>query len=271
MPDLIRIEHDNGVVTYQSPLLRAVGVPHGFTTRIGGVSSPPYASLNLVSLINDPEADANTRVAENFRRVRKALGCRQHIRVQVNQVHGREVWRPPSEPIRPVDAPRADAIATDRAGLLLMVRVADCVPVLLSDKNGRVVSAVHAGWRGVIAGVVASAVDALTSLSEMQPSGLVAAVGPCIQVERFEVGQEVVKAFQDAGLGHAVRQDDTWTKHHIDIQAAVIHQLDQAGVPCNQIDRTGLCTFAQADDFFSHRRDQGKTGRQAALIAIKPE
>ncbi len=270
MPELIRTEHSNGVVTYQSPMLTGPGVPHGFTTRLGGVSPGPYASLNLASLKHDPDADANTNVAENFRRVRKALGCRQHIRVQVNQVHGCEVWYPPAEPVRPVDAPRADALVTDRAGQLLMVRVADCVPVLLSDTDGRVVSAVHAGWRGLIAGVISSTVDALTRLGDVDASSLVAAIGPCIQVGHFEVGPEVVAAFEEVGLGHVVRQEAGWTKPHIDLPAVVLHQLEQAGVRADRVDVTDRCTFSQHDEFFSHRRDHGRTGRQAALIAVKP-
>ncbi len=270
MSELIRTEHDNGVVTYQSSLLCEVGVPHGFTTRIGGVSPEPYASLNLASLQKDPDADANTRVAENFRRVRKAMGCRQHIRVQVNQVHGCEVWQPPAQPVRPVDAPRADAIVTDRAGLLLMVRVADCVPVLLSDKQGRVVSAIHAGWRGVVAGVVNKAIESVSSLSGTDASRLFVAVGPCISVANFEVGPEVVEAFGEAGLGHTARRDDGWEKPHIDLPAAIAHQLAQAGVLSNHMDISEQCTFANPGDFFSHRRDLGRTGRQAAMIAVGP-
>lgn len=271
MSDLIRVEHENGVVTYESPLLRGAGVPHGFTTRIGGLSPAPYASLNLVSLVNDPEADANTNVAENFRRVRKAMDCQRHIRVQVNQVHGCEVWNPPAKPVRPVDAPRADAIATDRAGQLLMVRAADCVPVLLCSRDGRAVSAVHAGWRGVVAGVIQRAVDSVCSLRGDEASGLVAAVGPCISAAHFEVGPEVVEAFEAAGLGHAVRREAGWAKPHIDLPVAVSHQLERVGVAAEGIDVSTRCTFADAGDFFSHRRDHGRTGRQAALIAVKPE
>lgn len=270
MPDLIRTEHENKVVTYQSPLLNKAGVPHGFTTRIGGLSPAPYNSLNLVSLVNDPDADANTNVAENFRRVRKALGCRRHIRVQVNQVHGCNVWLPPAEPVRPVDAPRADAIATDKQGQLLMVRVADCVPVLLSSRDGRVVSAIHAGWRGIIAGVVAESVESVLQLSGRGAEHVLVAIGPCIGVEHFEVGPEVVDAFDSAGLGPAVAREG-YAKPHIDLAAAVAHQLQRAGIPTEQIDRTGLCTYAREDEFFSHRRDRGRTGRQAALIAVAPE
>lgn len=270
MSDLIRTEHENKVVTYQSPLLKGAGVPHAFTTRIGGLSPAPYNSLNLVSLVNDPDADANTNVAENFRRVRKALGCRQHIRVQVNQVHGCEVWHPPAEPVRPVDAPRADAIATDKHGQLLMVRVADCVPILLSSRDGRAVSAIHAGWRGVIAGVVKRSAESVIQLSGSDATHVLAAIGPCIGVEQFEVGPEVVEAFESAGLGLAVVRDG-YPKPHIDLVAAVAEQLRQAGIPSEQIDRTDRCTYTCADEFFSHRRDNGRTGRQAALIALRPD
>lgn len=269
MAKLIRTEHENAVVTYESPLLRDAGVPHAFTTRLGGLSPKPYDKLNLASLINDPEADANTNVAENFRRVRKALDCRRHIRVQVNQVHGREVWLPPADPVRPVDAPCADAIATDRSGLLLMVRVADCVPVLLASRDGRVVSAVHAGWRGIVAGVVSEAVGTLTGLGEIDSADVVAAVGPCIGVAHFEVGPEVVAEFNKAGLGSAV-ENNGYAKPHINLPAAIVLQLKNAGIPPEQIDLTDRCTFAHADEFFSYRRDHGRTGRQAALIATRP-
>lgn len=269
MPILERTEHDQGVVTYQSPQLRGLGVPHGFTTRLGGVSPGPYDTLNLASLMKDPDADANTNVAENFRRVRRALGCLRHIRVQVNQMHGHDVWHPPAEPVRPVDAPRADAIVTERPGLLLMVRVADCVPVLLSSRDGKQVSAIHAGWRGVVVGVARQTVASLARSFDVGPSHLVAAIGPCISTEHFEVGPQVVEAFEAAGLGHAVIHDG-WDKPHIDLASAVAYQLEQAGIPHDQIDRCDRCTHTHQAEFFSHRRDMGKTGRQAALIAVRP-
>jgi len=266
---LKRTEHDQGVVIYQSPLLRRAGVPHGFTTRLGGVSGEPYDTLNLASSAKAPNTDANTNIAENFRRVRRALGCLRHIRVQVNQVHGNEIWLPPAEPIRPADAPRADAIATERPGLLLMVRVADCVPVLLSDSSGRVVSAIHAGWRGGVAGVVQKAVETIGGSFGVEASDLVSAVGPCIGLAHFEVGPEVVSAFEQAGLGDAV-DTRTWDKPHIDLARAVTHQLKRAGITGDRIDRTDRCTYQNAEEFFSHRRGPGRTGRQAALIAAKP-
>ncbi len=268
MSDLIRVEHENGLVTYESLLLRTAGVPHAFTTRLGGVSPAPYDSLNLAAMVNDPDADNSKNVAANFRKIRQVIGCRRHIRAQVNQVHGCAVWHPPTEPVKPVDAPRADAIATDKPGLLLMVRVADCVPVLLASKDGRVASAVHAGWRGIIAGIVTEAVRELISLGKLRTQDIVAAIGPCISVNHFEVGGEVVDAFDNARLSDAINRDG-FAKPHIDLPKAVATQLKTAGLNEEQIDRTDRCTYTLADEFFSHRRDNGRTGRQAALIAVR--
>ena len=268
MSDLIRVEYEKGLVTYESPLLHAAGVPHAFTTRLGGISPAPYDSLNLAALVNDPQADASTNVAANFRKIRQAIGCRRHIRAQVNQVHGCAVWRPPAEPVKPVDAPRADALATDKPGLLVMVRVADCVPMLLASKDGRVVSAVHAGWRGIIAGVVTEAVRDVKDLGGgLDTSDIVAAIGPCISEKHFEVGPEVVEAFDGAGLSKVVNREG-YDKPHINLSEAVALQLKSVGLTGAQIDRTACCTFSHADEFFSHRRDNGRTGRQAALIAV---
>ena len=117
--------------------------------------------------------------------------------------------------------------------------------------------------------MIGSAVEALARLGGVDASCVVAAIGPCISAEHFGVGPEVAQAFEDAGLADAVNTHD-WDKPHVDLPAAVAHQLERAGVPLSRIDRTDRCTFDHAEDFFSHRRDHGRTGRQAALIAINP-
>ncbi|MEO0966351.1 MAG: laccase domain-containing protein, partial [Planctomycetota bacterium] len=152
------ITHDNGLKTLRSPLLAAAGVRHGFSTRVGGVSRGEYASLNLGSLRKNArpgEGDANTAVSENFRRLRAALRLERRPRFAARQCHGAGVWvvdrdKPPRE----ADVPAADALVTAVAGPMLAARSADCVPVLLAAGDGRAVGAVHAGWRGVVAGVV---------------------------------------------------------------------------------------------------------------------
>jgi len=256
---LERVEHDNGVVTYQSPLLREWRIVHAFTTRIGGVSREPYDTLNLGVLTKGPGSDANTSVAENFRRVRAALGVEKHFRVEAHQVHEASVWEAPDKPVKWADAPCADAIVTDRPGRLLCIRTADCVPILLATTDGQHVAAVHAGWRGLVAGVIEAAVGRL-------PRPAVAAIGPCISAEHFEVGEQVAQHFEAA---HVDRSRD---RPHVDLPGAAAARLRARGV--KHIDTTGRCTYRDADAFFSHRRDvthrgQADTGRMAALIAAR--
>ena len=258
---LDRMIHANGVVTLQSPRLAAVGVRHAFTTRQGGISPPPYDSLNLASLTKG-EGDANTRVAENFRRLRHALDTPRMMRVQVHQVHRNDVYKVPPGKVEAVP-PEADAMITTDPRHLLTIRTADCVPILLASSDGGEVAAVHAGWRGVVAGVVPATVRAMAC----PPEALVAAVGPCICVEHFEVSEDVAGRFDPTHVDRT-RGD----RPHVDLPAAVAAQLAAAGV--SAIDRTDACTYRDAHDFFSHRRDVTHrrlpdTGRMAAVIAAK--
>jgi YfiH family protein len=158
---------------------------------------------------------------------------------------------------------KADAMVGDDPAKILAVRVADCVPVLLSTDDGRRVAAVHAGWRGVIAGVVPRALGLLGDPG----AGAVAAIGPCIGFQHFEVGPEVLEHFERSFNGQAPlkRRDDG--KGHVDLRAAVRMQLLAAGLTDARIDTTDRCTYRDADEFFSHRREHGITGRMAALIS----
>ncbi|MCC6680792.1 MAG: laccase domain-containing protein [Phycisphaeraceae bacterium] len=259
---LERIEHDNGVVTYQSPLLRQRGVRHAFSTRIGGISKGNYASLNLGSL-GKGAGDANALISENFRRLRAAVGLQRYMRYELKQVHGCGVWTGlPPKPPRPCDVRQADAMVTDLPQRMLTIRTADCVALLLHD--GQQIAAAHAGWRGVAAGVVGAV------LATMDVSRVVAAVGPAIGVEHFEVGEEVAEAFVSARLDAAVRQDSP--RPHIDLPGAVAMQLQRAGVTPDRIDGCDRCTYRDEAEFFSYRRDvthRGQTtGHMAAVIAL---
>jgi hypothetical protein len=157
---------------------------------------------------------------------------------------------------------------TSRARRVVGVFTADCVPVLLASADGRRVAAVHAGWRGLVAGVIPRALEALVS---NEPSAsvreLAAAIGPCLSLARFEVGTEVAEQFALAGLADAVR-GDLGEKPHVDLRAAAAMQLERAGVA--RIDATDRCTWEQAGDFPSHRRDVTHGGRERAgrLLAL---
>jgi YfiH family protein len=236
----------------QSRLLE--GFPHGFTTRRGGGSEPPFDSLNLGGAVGDDPA----RVAANWGLVERETGLGF---ARVRQVHGARVVR--------LDAPtppalEADAIVSRTPGVAACVSVADCVPVLLADPETGAVAAVHAGWRGTIARVAAAAVRALAEEAGAPAARLLAVVGPAIGPCCYEVSPELARRFASEIGGDAVRDGrapalDLWTAN-----AAV---LRAAGVAAERIDALRRCTSCERDAFFSHRRDAGRTGRQMAFIA----
>ena len=266
---LERYTAPNGVVCYVSPVLRAAGVRHAFSTRLGGVSGPPFESLNLGNPAGVP--DSSDHLAENHVRLMAAAGLTGQRRHWTTQVHG-----PAVAVVGPgdfADGTPADALVTAEPGRVLSVRSADCCPVLLSTADGRAVAAAHAGWRGAVAGVVAAAVVELCRVSGDQPATLLGAVGPCIGFDAFEVGPEVVAAFatafgDDAGM---VRRDAPGGKGHVNLPQACRRSLVVAGLSADHVDVTDRCTVRDADEFFSHRRDHGRTGRMAAVIAPREE
>lgn len=245
------------------PLLRASALPwprgvvHGFTTRVGGQGQGPLSSLSLARSPGLPDA----ALEENWRLALGALDPRARLPdlVLMHQVHGRGVLvaTEGTGPLAVVG--EADAVVTGVPGLVLAVRVADCVPVLIAGAGH--VAAVHAGWRGVAGGVVGAAVEVLLGLGE-RAEDLVAAIGPHISGARYEVGGEVVQGIAAAGVAaerFATADGDRW---RVDLGAAVTEQLQQAGV--QQVGAVGRCT--SAPDLYSWRFDGPDTGRQAGLI-----
>ncbi len=271
---LARVTLPNGVVVYQSRMLAAVGVAHAFSTRIGGVSPAPFDSLNL----GNPQGavqDSVDNLHRNFTILLSALGLANVPMATVQQVHGCEValLRAEGEGEYSETAQaeirdrfqgqtRADAIVSDVTSAMLAIRIADCAPILLACDDGRIVAAIHAGWRGIVSGVVARSVAEINTLG-ITSDRIVAAIGPAIGVKYFEVGAEVAREFHTAGLSAAI---DTigYAKPHINLVAAIKLQLRQCGV--TRIDGGSLCTYANATDFYSHRRDHGTTGRMVAII-----
>ncbi len=236
----------------RSPLLAAF--PHGFTTRAGGVSPPPWESLNLGRLVeDDPE-----RVAENWRRLEAATGLGF---ARVRQVHGTRVvhLRAPSEP-----AEEADAVVSTEPGVAACVSVADCVPVLLADPATGAVAAVHAGWRGTIARASHAAVRALAGLVGAGPGELLAAIGPSIGPCCYEVSPDLAQRFARE-IGPVVRGPPG--APHLDLRESNRLLLLEAGLRPESVEVVGGCTSCDIGRFFSHRRDRGRTGRHIAFIA----
>lgn len=259
---LERVTSADGVVTYVSPLLRGIGVPHAFSTRIGGVSPAPFDSLNLGNPSGCEVRDDSERIRRNYRLLLRAAGCEGRELLAVHQVHGGTVVH--VQRGRPHDNDtKADALVGDDPDRVLSVRVADCVPVLMSTGDGRAVAAVHTGWRGVVAGAALGALEVLRAHGDH----VVAAIGPSIGFDAFEVGPEVLDEFSRLFGEDAPIRCDPDGKGRVDLRECLRLQLLAAGIGEGQIDQTDRCTYTHSEEFFSHRRDNGISGRMAAVIA----
>ena len=264
----------NGVVVFISPLLDASGVPHGFSTRIGGISSGPYASLNLGNPGDAHDRDPYSNLIENYSRLFAACGMSDRILCRVHQVHGNAVItvdnddqspRSPASPLGPSSTPpQADALVTSHRKMALSIRTADCIPILIASRDGTQVAAVHAGWRGVIANVLGNAITSM----QTNPTNLLLAIGPCIGVDAFEVGEEVASEFARTFVDRVIIRQ-LGKRPRVDLRAAVISQATSLGIPSSNIDYAELCTYRDQKFFFSHRRDNGLTGRLAAIIGTQ--
>lgn len=262
----------------------ALPVPHTFSTRLGGVSLGPFSSLNFGNPGELPPGvarDPKSNIAENFARLLAAIGAQDRRIVQVHQVHGADVLvvRRGDTAASAAEAidwgeVKADAIVTDDPGCVLAVRVADCCPVLLASDDGTVVAAVHAGWRGVIAGVAVAAARAMEVLGARR---IIAAIGPCISADYFEVGPEVVAEFHRVFGARTpiVRPIERVPiggnemapakgKALVDLKVALAEQLRECGA--GRVETMPHCTVRDAELFFSHRREQGVTGRMVAVV-----
>jgi polyphenol oxidase len=247
-------------------------VPHGFATRLGGVSQGIFASLNFGNPGDLPseQRDPRVNIEANIELLFAAINARGRRLAEVHQVHSAAVHvMERTDSLDTTHAniasdPKADAIVTNDARLIVGVRTADCAPILLASADGKVVGAVHAGWRGVVGGVVAATIERMRRLSN-QP--ICASVGPCIGVDAFEVGPEVAQAFERefshvAGVIGA--PSDHQPKHHIDLHEALCEQLRKCNV--QSIDVQRLCTASNPALFFSHRKSGGRTGRHLSCI-----
>ncbi len=240
------------------------------TTRLGGVSVAPWESLNLGVHVGDNPSS----VIENRSRVRKE-GALPSEPVWLEQVHGTSVVEldvgsiprvaTTDEQILQSPRPRADASFTRAAGVVCAIQVADCMPVLFAARDGSVVGAAHAGWRGLAGGVLGATVAAMG----LPVSDLVAWLGPAISAKHFEVGEDVLAAFLDTSPGHQHAQvraaftSAAGGKWLCDLYALARLRLESLGI--TEITGGGWCTYEDAQRFYSYRRD-GQTGRMAALI-----
>jgi polyphenol oxidase len=247
--------------------LLEAGVVAAFTGRAGGTSAAPYDTLNLALRVGDDLR----RALANRRRVATVLGLAGQPWALARQVHSATILRvdpgrlgqgPPEG--RPVVG-EADGLVTAEPGVVLAVLTADCAPVLLADPAAGVVGAVHAGWRGLAAGVVEAGVAAMAELGA-DPAACAGLVGPAVGGCCYEVGPDVRAAVGDRYPAALATTRDG--RPALDPAAGAAQALQRAGV--GQVRVAGECTVDLEERFFSHRRDHGRTGRQAGLIALVP-
>lgn len=237
------------------------GLAHAFFGRRGGVSDGHLGSLNVSERVGDrPE-----RVAANCERIRRAVPGVAIVRMQ--QVHGARV-------VRVVAADQAvgeaDALITDRPGLGLAVLTADCVP-LLGVAPGRAVMAVHAGWRGSLAGVAIEALAAARTAFGIEPADWQLALGPSIGGCCYEVEAAIGQQFVDRWGAMPDAWQPAGAHGHLDLRQVNAALLVGQGVPREHIHRVGPCTACAGDDFFSHRGSAGRAGRQISVIGLLPQ
>jgi purine-nucleoside/S-methyl-5'-thioadenosine phosphorylase / adenosine deaminase len=246
-----------------APNLAREGLSHGFTTRLGGVSTGAFESLNLSR--RDGEPDAN--IEANRARVKAALGL--DALVFAKQVHGNTVIRLDSAPADGV-AGEGDAMMTNVPGVGLAVQTADCVPLLIFDPENRAIAAVHSGWRGTVQEIARATLEAMGDAYGTEPNKVRAAIGPSISQANYRVGPEVLAQF-DALFGDPtglIGPRDDEGGGHLDNAAAVRRQLIEACVSPGAIWMSDACTFAD-DSLFSCRRAKGGPfGGQAGVIGL---
>ncbi|HET7840020.1 MAG TPA: peptidoglycan editing factor PgeF [Terriglobia bacterium] len=282
---------------------------HAFSTRLGARGGGLARGLNL----GFTPGESRARVERNRTAFFRAMGARGFDLAEIRQVHSTLIYRvrrgergvieylpsgyPPGEGQGP---PQGDALMTDEPGILLAVRTADCVPVLLLDSRRRAVAAIHAGWKGMLGGIVEKTAGEMRRQFGSRPGDLFAAVGPSIGVCCYEVGEEVAEHFrggfaggenfvvsgeiEDAG-GPAQKRapypppflsktppghgPDPAPRPHLDLVATARYQLLRAGVLSSHIAVAGFCTASRTDLFFSYRKEGSHTGRMMSVIGIR--
>lgn len=255
----------NGKIEYLAA--DGITVPHGFTTRLGGVSKAPLDSMNLAVRLDETQ-DA---VAENYRILGTALGFDPENLVLTRQTHTdlvRVVTQADRRGCFHRAYPACDGLVTNEPGLALVVFTADCTPILLHDPVTGAVGAVHAGWRGTAKAIAARAVEAMAAHFGSRPSDIRAAIGPNIGPCCFETDADVPQAMREAfGTEADAFIQPKGNKYYVNLKEINALVLRRAGV--EQIDISPLCTACRTDLFWSHRRMGQQRGSQGAVIVCK--
>jgi len=268
--DGFRYEYAGALPVYRFERLNGdAALTHAVFTRLGGVSAPPYASLNLGHTVGD----SREAVEINHDRVYQALEVPRARVATCHLTHSADVLL-----VRSSDGGRVvgrgDAMVTADAGVYLGMRFADCAPILLHDPAQRVVGLAHAGWRGTVKNVAGAVVETMIDQLACSPQNIVAVIGPAIGPCCYQVGEDVIQAVEGALSWRAATHDGArlFSRRngryaYFDLWEANRQQLVAAGV--GRVVVSGVCTACRTDHFFSHRAERGRTGRFGVVIGYR--
>jgi YfiH family protein len=268
----------NGALEYLEvlPLAECDFLVHAFLTRRGGVSEGCFAGLNF----SCREGDRPEDVASNWRLLTDAFHLDLSQIILMRQMHGDRIVTIDSNepgiitasPLLPTEAHACDALVTNRTEIAIGVKTADCVPLFLVDRVKRVIGVVHAGWRGTALNIAGQAVDVFVERFSSQPGDILAVIGPAIGPCCYEVDAAVCEAlnvYSVAGRAPFVHPGVSKDRWMLDLPLVNRTQLEQSGIPADNISSSSHCTSCQSDAFFSHRRDHGRTGRHVSFMMLK--
>ena len=264
----------DNVEILRSPLLQSFeGINHAFTTRRGGVSPPPFDSLNLSSKAGDSQIN----VAENIRGLSEKLSIKGDL-FFLDQVHGNKVLTVGKNSANSGDR-KFDAAISQAPNIPLAIVTADCLPLLIYDPKKKAIGAVHAGWRGTACGIAEKTIKEMGRVFDCRPEDMIVAMGPSIGPCCYEVDKVVLDAFYQRGdkgvdewsRASELRLKDREKRWSFNVSEANRVQLLRSGIKKNNISSIPSCTCCTEELFFSYRRDGAKTGRLGAIIMMKEE
>lgn len=260
------LEQNNGLLLLVCEPLARLGFTHAFSTRAGGVSPLPKDALSLGNFSQDERAN----VLENRRRFLQALNAADWQLVTARQIHSADVRTVCDIEDASCEPRLGDALTANLPRTLLAVQTADCMPILLACERTGACAAVHAGWRGTLAGIVARTIESMQQAHGTQPADLHAALGPAISQAVFEVGPEVLTAFAEQFdyADELISDRQANGKGHLNLNQANWRQLLAAGLRAERIYDCGLCTYLRNDLFFSYRRERGAEKPVGRLLSV---
>jgi len=252
----------DGLRFFQFESLIDANLDHAILTRQGGVSPSPWNSLNYGRTVGDEDTRVTTNITRGLGVTRQSLD------------EAFDVWQVHSVKVVRADGPnlagghlKADAIITDRSGVTLMMRFADCVPIMIYDPQQRAAGIAHAGWLGTVHGMAAELVRNMQKEFGSKPDEMLAGIGPSVGPDHYPVGDDVIEQFEQVQGESAQRHLHSINgSTHLDLWSANEAQLHSAGV--NSIEVSEICTACNLQDWYSHRGENGATGRFGAHLAI---